>query len=205
MWFILVPIALVIIYFLCPKQPIGMQVIPTNYLPDTFVVIDLETTGLNANSDEIIEVAAIRYRSGSTNHQTIQALIKPSKALPELITSITGITQQMLDADGEDLLDVIKDIIDFVGNDRIVTFNAEFDMAFLNIAISRLELKRLNNPISCALKMARRAWPNRKSFKLTELASDGGFFQRNSHRALEDARCALIVYAAAANQLKSVV
>lgn len=83
-------------YFLRGRKATSIQQIPTDYLPGTFVVLDLETTGLDANRHEIIEVAAIRYRSGSTNHQTIQALVKPSKKVPKKITEITGITQEML-------------------------------------------------------------------------------------------------------------
>ncbi len=182
----------------------SIQQIPLDYLPETFVVFDLETTGLDANSHEIIEIAAIRYRKGITNHQTIQGLVKPSKMVPAKITEITGITHQMLDANGQHLADVIRDLMAFIGNDRLVTFNAEFDMAFLHAATSTLGLPRLNNPVSCALKMARRAWPKRKSFRLSELASDGQFASGAAHRALEDARCALIVYAAAVAELKNV-
>lgn len=182
----------------------SIQQVPLDYLPETFVVFDLETTGLDALSHEIIEVAAIRYRKGSTSHQTIQGLVKPSKKVPAKITEITGITQQMLEANGEPLADVMRDLMAFIGNDRLVTFNAEFDMAFLHAATSKLGLPRLKNPVSCALKMARRAWPKRKSFRLNELASDGQFASGTAHRALEDARCALIVYAAAVAELKKI-
>lgn len=182
----------------------SIQQISLDHLPDTFVVFDLETTGLDAESHEIIEVAAIRYRKGCTNHQTIQGLVTPSKKVPAKITEITGITQQMLDANGEPLADVMRDLMAFVGNDRLVSFNAEFDMAFLEAATDRLGLPRITNPVSCALKMARRAWPERKSFRLSELATDGEFAKGSAHRALEDARCALIVYAAAVAELKEI-
>lgn len=182
----------------------SIQQIPLDYLPETFVVFDLETTGLDAQRHEIIEVAAIRYRKGITNHQTIRGLVKPTKKVPAKITEITGITQQMLDANGEPLADVMRDLMVFIGNDRLVTFNAEFDMAFLHAATSKLGLPKLKNPVSCALEMARRAWPKRKSFRLSDLASDGQFASGTAHRALEDARCALIVYAAAVAELKKI-
>lgn len=191
-------------YFLRGRKATSIQQIPTDYLPGTFVVLDLETTGLDANRHEIIEVAAIRYRSGSTNHQTIQALVKPSKKVPKKITEITGITQEMLEAKGEPLADVMREFMAFVENDRLVTFNAEFDMAFLHAATAQLGLPRLNNPVSCALKMAKRAWPKRKTYRLSDLASDGQFANGAAHRALEDARCALIVYSAAVAELKTV-
>jgi len=193
-----------IAYFLLRRTAAGVQQVPTDHLPETFIVLDLETTGLDATRHEIIEIAAIRYQKGNTNHETLQALVKPSKQVPKKITEITGITQQMLETTGEPLADVMRELIAFVGEHRLVTFNAEFDMAFLHAATAQLGLPKLNNPVSCALQMARRAWPKRKTFRLSDLASDGQFARGAAHRALEDARCALIVYAAAVAELKTV-
>ena len=191
-------------YFLLRRKVAGVQQIPTDHLPETFIVLDVETTGLDATRHEIIEIAAIRYRKGITTHETLQALVKPSKKVPKKITEITGITQEMLETNGEPLADVMREFMAFVGERRLVTFNAEFDMAFLHAATTRHGLPSLNNPVSCALQMARRAWPKRQTFKLSELASDGEFARGTAHRALEDARCALIVYAAAVAELKTV-
>lgn len=181
-----------------------LQPIPLDVLPDTFVVFDLETTGLRAESHEIIEVAAIRYEKGRTAQDTYQSLIRPRKSVPKKITEITGITQAMVEADGRQVDDVLKEFRDFVGELRLVSFNAEFDMAFLQNAMSRCGLQQFENPVSCALKMSRRAWPDRRSYRLDDLAKDGNINQGQAHRALEDARRALIVYAAAAAHLKSV-
>jgi DNA polymerase-3 subunit epsilon len=194
----------IVAYFLLRRKTAGVQQVPTDHLPETFIVLDLETTGLDAARHEIIEIAAIRYRKGTTTHETLQALVKPSKKVPKKITEITGITQEMLDTKGEPLADVMREFMAFVGERRLVTFNAEFDMAFLHAATTRHGLPKLNNPVSCALKMARRAWPKRKTFRLRDLASDGEFAGGAGHRALEDARCALIVYAAAVAELKTV-
>ena len=190
-------------YFFLRRKTSGVQQVPTDHLPETFIILDLETTGLDARLHEIIEIGAIRYRKGGTTHETLQSLVKPSKKVPKKITEITGITQEMLDSKGEPLADVMRELIAFVGESRLVTFNAEFDMAFLHAATARHGLPKLNNPVSCALKMARRAWPKRRTFRLRDLASDGGFAGGTAHRALEDARCALIVYAAAVAELKT--
>jgi len=191
-------------YFLLRRKTAGVQQVPTDHLPETFIVLDLETTGLDATRHEIIEIAAIRYRKGNTTSETLQSLVKPSKNVPKKITEITGITQEMLETNGEPLADVMREFIAFVGEHRLVTFNAEFDMAFLHAATTRHGLAKLNNPVSCALQMARRAWPKRRTFRLRDLAFDGEFAGGTAHRALEDARCALIVYAAAVAELKTV-
>lgn len=191
-------------YIVLRRKTARIQQIPSDYLPETFIVLDVETTGLDADRHEIIEIAAIRYQKGTTTHATLQALVKPAKKVPKKITEITAITQEILDAKGEPLAEVLRDLIAFVGECRLVTFNAEFDMAFLHAATARHGLPKINNPVSCALKMARRAWPKRKTFRLRDLASDGEFAGGAGHRALEDARCALIVYAAAVAELKTV-
>lgn len=182
----------------------GRHQIPLDTLPDTFVVFDLETTGLKAEVHEIIEVAAIRFRKGEQTHDTYQALVKPRKPVPKKITDLTGITQAMVDTEGQQLDAVLEDFRSFAGELRLVSFNADFDMAFLQAAMARTNKPVVGNPVSCALKMSRRAWPRRKSFRLDDLARDGNIVGGKAHRALEDARRALIVYAAAAAKLKSV-
>jgi DNA polymerase-3 subunit epsilon len=194
----------VVAYVLLRGRKGDRQQIPMEYMPDACVVLDLETTGLDPTRHEIIEIAAIRYRKGSTTQDTLQALVKPTKKVPDKITKITGITQAMLDKEGEPLAQVLPQFTEFIGSLRLVTFNAEFDMASLETAYEKHGIAKPANPVSCALEMARRAWPRRKSFRLEHLANDGAFSEGKAHRALEDARRALIVYAAATAELRSV-
>ena len=172
-------------------------------LPEQFIVLDLETTGLDAIKHEIIEIGAVKVNRGSNNHTTFQALIKPSKKVPKKITNITGITQEMVDTEGEEIGSVLKEFVNFIGDLRLVTFNAEFDMGFLKEA-GKSQGIVINNPVSCALKMARRAWPNRKSYKLADLANAGGLSANGNHRALKDCELTITVYTAAASILGSV-
>jgi len=171
-------------------------------LPPQFIVLDLETTGLKPDQHEIIEIGAIRVHRDSNKHDTFQALVKPSQKVPAKITELTGITQAMIDADGGEPATALRDLHSFVGDHRIVTFNAEFDMGFLHQAAARHGL-RFSNDVSCALKMARRAWPGRKSYRLTDLARDGNLALNDEHRALGDCQRALHIYAAAASKLRS--
>ncbi len=174
-----------------------------SHLPERFVVFDLETTGLNPEKHEIIEIGAIRVNRDTTDHETFQSLIKPSKKVPKKITEITGIRQDMLDTDGKPLESTLREFLDFAGDLHLVSFNADFDMAFLERATAASSLN-VRNSVSCALKMARRAWPGRKSYRLSELAKDGNLSDRDTHRALGDCQRTLIVYAAAAAKLGSV-
>ncbi len=191
-----------IIYLVFRYKWPSRQQISTDYLPETFIVLDLETTGLDATRHEIIEIAAIRYLKGNKTHETFQSLVKPRKKIPKKITEITGITQDMVEQDGQNISEVLPEFTKFIGTERLITFNAAFDMAFLYAAWEKYGLSRPANPVSCALIMARRAWPGRKSYRLADLADDGEFVEGRAHRALEDARRTLIVYAAATEKLK---
>ena len=112
------------------------------------------------------------------------------------------ITQEMVEAEGEALEKALREFFDFVGDLPLVSYNAEFDMAFIRAAAQRHSIPVRNN-VSCALKMARRAWPDRSSYRLADLARDGNLKTSNAHRALADAERALVVYAAAAARLRS--
>ncbi len=169
-------------------------------LPEQFVVLDLETTGLDPTKHEIIEIGAVKVNRDSNKHVTFQALIKPSKKIPKKITHITGITREMVEKDGEDLESVIKEFIEFIGDLRLVAYNAEFDIGFLKTTAEYFGLT-IKNPSSCALKMARRAWPGLKSYKLADLANTGDLSTKGTHRALKDCELTMIVYTSAASQL----
>ena len=85
-------------------------------LPEKFAVIDIETTGLDSAEHEIIEIAAVMVNRDSTRHETFTALVKPEKKLPKKITELTGITNEMLDREGERLNDAMLNFLHFVGN-----------------------------------------------------------------------------------------
>lgn len=204
-FFIAVAVVLLIVWVLRYGRRKRTQTDAKLY-PDEFIVFDLETTGLDATKHEIIEVAALlvtreQVTAKESRVVTFQSLVKPQRKVPAKITTLTGITQEMVDQQGEELENVLRQFLDFVGNRRLVAYNAEFDIGFLQAALPAIG-STLENPVSCALKMARRAWPGRKSYKLDVLAKkvDAG----QAHRALADCHRALIVYIAAAAQLKSI-
>lgn len=106
----------------------------------------------------------------------------------------------MVEEDGEEIDSVLIDFLDFIGDLRIVAFNSPFDISFLKEALKIHKIK-LNNEVSCALKMARRAWPGLESYTLANLAKMGGLSTNGNHRALKDCELTLSVYTAAASKL----
>jgi DNA polymerase III subunit epsilon len=191
----LVAAILIFVNFRKPHQDLSM-------LPSKFIIFDLETTGLNAKSDEIIEIGAIRVNRDSNTHDTFQALIRSDSKISKDISELTGITQEMIDSKGEPLEQVFKDFMNFIGDHRVVAYNAEFDVKFIKSTAEKFGVK-FDNDVSCALKMARRAWPSLKSYKLSELAKNIGISNKGAHRALIDCEITIHVYVAAASILKS--
>ncbi len=151
---------------------------------------------------EIIEIGAIKVNRDSINHTAFQALIKPNKNIPKKITQLTGITQEMSDTEGREIGSAVEEFIDFIGDLRLVAFNADFNMGFLKEA-SKNHGCNISNPVSCALKMSRRAWPTLKSYKLANLAKVGGLSSKGNHRALKDCELTTTVYMVAAEKLGS--
>lgn len=160
-----------------------------------FVVADLETTGLSARDDEIIEIAAAKVEAGGAICGEYSVMVRPSRPVPSEITKLTGITQQMLDERGIPLQEGLADFLAFAGGLPVFFHNAPFDEGFLRNAAARCKLK-LANPIHDTLPMARQAWPGLSSYKLTVLAEKVGA-TATTHRALDDVKATLAVLAAA--------
>jgi DNA polymerase III epsilon subunit family exonuclease len=197
--FIIVIVAAYLVYRVMPKlKPIDVSI-----LPQQFIVIDVETKGLDPDTHKIIEIGAIKVNRDSIHHEAFQALVKIDGKLPKRISEITGITADMLDKDGQLLESTIKEFLQFIGEHRLVAYNAPFDLAFLSAAACQFNMK-IENPVSCALDMSRRAWPRLKSYKLETLSKTGGLTTQGNHRTLKDCELTTTVYMSAAAKLKSV-
>ncbi len=190
-------------YWLYTSNRTAAPPIDISHLPNQFVVFDFETTGLDASKHQIIEIGAIRVNRDSDRHDTYHTLIRAKRKLPKKIVDLTGITDDMLKAQGVPLDQALREFADFTKDLRLVSFNTDFDLAFLHSAAAAHGLE-FRNPTSCALKMARRAWPSRTSFRLMDLARDGKLTTALPHRAMGDCERALQVYIAAASKLRSV-
>lgn len=176
-----------------------------SFLPDQFVVFDLETTGLKPDIHEIIEIGAIRVNCDSMEYETFQSLVIPRQEIPVNITNLTGITQEMIEMKGNPPESVLPGFFQFTGGLPLVAYNAGFDIAFLKRAAERhcAHYDYKISRVSCALKMARRAWPGRKSYRLADLSRDKGLSPEGTHRAIGDCKRTMYVYKAAASVLRS--
>lgn len=123
-------------------------------LDETYVVFDFETTGFNAGgADSIIEIGAVKMKGGEILER-YDELINPGRALPEKITAITNITDQMLeDKDTEE--EAVKRFIEFFGDLPMVAHNAKFDVSFLEMAYKKYNLGTFTNPVIDTLELSR--------------------------------------------------
>ncbi|MDP6102742.1 MAG: exonuclease domain-containing protein, partial [Dehalococcoidia bacterium] len=144
------------------------------------VALDLETTGLVTDTDEIIEVGAVKFQ-GNEVLDTFQVLVNPYRPLPQFIKELTGISQQEVDA-GSPFATVAPQLESFIGNHPIVGQNVDFDMGFL--AKSGLNLSNL---VYDTREMAAVLLPRQAEYSLLPLAASLGIEHPRLHRALEDA------------------
>jgi DNA polymerase III subunit epsilon len=145
-----------------------------------FVAFDLETTGLDASKDEIVEVAGVKFtlrldsknpkKIHSVTEDTFESFIKPNMHMPEETSSINGITDEMLE-DAPPASEILPAFAKFCGLSSIlVAHNASFDGRFLNKAMCDGSMLLPQNPIIDSLQMSRKILPEAKVHKLGVLA-----------------------------------
>ncbi|XWX05090.1 helicase C-terminal domain-containing protein [Aggregatilineales bacterium SYSU G02658] len=151
------------------------------------VSIDLETTGLNVETDAVIEIGAVKLVNGETI-DVLDTLINPGVPLPPETTHITGIRQE--DLRGKPTLaDFLPTLREFIGDAAIVAHNASFDVAFLR----RVGLLRAN-PVIDTLELASVLLPRMPRYGLGSLAASLGIAMEEEHRALADAKATAALY-----------
>lgn len=149
-----------------------------------YVVLDLEMTGLNAKTDVILEVGAVRIREEKVTAD-YTALLNPRRRLSDQIVSLTGITQDMADG-GRDSEEVMTEFFAFLGEDVLIGQNLMFDYSFLKQwAVNHNFL--FERQAVDTLKLARRFLPEEEKKDLGSLCRYFGVERRNAHRALDDA------------------
>ena len=181
-----------------PKQLIT-NTADVDHLPEQFIVADMETTGLSAAKDKIIEISAIKVHRDSNNHKTLTALINPGIKIPAKITQITGITDKMLKGEGK-IEDELKEFLHFFSDLPLVFYNARFDIRFLKEAAKKIG-REIDNEVIDALQIAKMAFPDLKNHKLSTVANRLNISTEGAHRALNDCAITLQVFNRASQKI----
>lgn len=151
-----------------------------------YIIFDLETTGLSAATERIIEIGAVKVENGEIL-ESFDLFVDPEKAITPEITRLTSITNEMV-AGATKEAEALEQFFRFCdGCDILVAHNADFDMGFLRAAIRRCG--REEDPVQIdTLVMARAMYPELKKHKLDTIAERLGVTQKHHHRADDDAR-----------------
>lgn len=151
----------------------------------TYVVFDVETTGLSAVYDTIIELAGVKIKNGEIIDR-FERFANPHHPLSETTIELTGITDDMV-RDAPEIGDVLIEFQEWAQNDILVAHNASFDMGFLNEGYRKINYDKSTNPVVDTLELARFLFPELKNHRLNTLCKKLDIELTQHHRAIYDA------------------
>lgn len=169
------------------------------------LVFDFETTGLYPTSDQIIEIGAMLIDRENHTTKELSLLVQADKKLPEIITNITGITDEMLLRDGKDQEVAFRELFNLMDDQTLlVAYNISFDLSFLLQYIKKYEnpFFQFKNPILdvMALYKDRQSYPH----KLDAAVKTYQVEIPNTHRALDDVKATYQVLLNMSNELDNI-
>lgn len=156
-----------------------------------YVAFDLETSGLNCETDEIIEIGALKVKGGKVAERFNQ-LIRPKVPVTPQITAITGITNEMLEK-AQPVEKVIPEFILFCRDEIMLGHNVMFDYKFTKVYAKRYGLPFEKKGID-TLKIARKILPDLESKSLGALCEHYEIVNQAAHRAYHDALATAKIY-----------
>lgn len=160
-------------------------------LTDPAVVFDIETTGFGPKNCRIIEIGAVKVMGGKIIDK-FSAFVNPKQSIPEEITKLTSITQDMVINEPE--IDIILPaFLEFCKGCFLVAHNASFDTSFIFENMKRLGLNG-DFTIADTVTMSRVLLPGLKNYKLDTVAERLGITLEHHHRAVDDAGCTAEIY-----------
>lgn len=151
------------------------------------IAIDIETTGLDPKLDGITEIAAVRFQ-GERILDTFQTLINPNRPIPQNISLLTGITNEMV-RQAPQIQEVLIPLQEFAGNESIVGHNVNFDLTFLR----QYGIFKRNRSLD-TYELASVFVPDAPRYNLSVLAQQFGIQPEDAHRALSDSITTLKLY-----------
>ncbi len=150
----------------------------------TYIVFDIETTGLSITQNKIIEIAAVKMQDGKEIDR-YATFVDPHERIPYNIQQLTNITDEMVRGAPE-IDQVIREFVQFAGDDILVAHNARFDIGFIQATLKNHDLPEMTNPVLDTLELARLLYPTLKNHRLNTLAAKYKVALESHHRAIDD-------------------
>jgi DNA polymerase-3 subunit alpha (Gram-positive type) len=154
-------------------------------LDNTYVIFDVETTGLSAIYDKVIELSAVKMKDGEVLER-FDEFIDPGFPLSEQTTQLTSITDEMVHGSKSEE-EVFKMFKDFCDGCIIAGHNVSFDMGFMNTGYRRHKMMEITEPVIDTLPLARFLYPNLRGYRLNTLSKRFKVALEHHHRANYDA------------------
>ena len=161
-------------------------------LDDTYVVFDIETTGLSKEKEMITEIGAVKVADGKIIDR-FSTFVNPQRPISAEITKLTGITDDMV-KDAPTIENVLPEFLKFCEDTVLVAHNASFDTGFIRIAAERARLGELHHTIVDTLELARALLPELNKHKLDIVCEHLGVTLNGHHRAVNDAEATAEVF-----------
>lgn len=161
-------------------------------LDDTYVVFDIETTGLSKEKEMITEIGAVKVADGKIIDR-FSTFVNPQRPISAEITKLTGITDDMV-KDAPTIENVLPEFLKFCEDTVLVAHNASFDTGFIRIATERAGLGELHHTIVDTLELARALLPELNKHKLDIVCEHLGVTLNGHHRAVNDAEATAEVF-----------
>lgn len=158
---------------------------------DEFIVFDLETTGLSPLSCKITEIGAVRVCGGKVK-EVFNTFVDPEGHIPEEITELTGITDEMV-AGAPSQEEAVRQFLAFAGDRLLIAHNASFDTGFIRAASQQYKIPFENDYLD-TVALSRHVNPELKKHKLDSLAEYFGLGDFNHHRACDDAEMLALIF-----------
>ena len=156
------------------------------YIPD-YVLFDLETTGISCETDDVIEISAVKVVGGKIVDE-FSTLVTPGRPIPAQASAVNGITDEMV-RNSPRFDAALRDFLEFAGDSVLVGHNVQmFDLKFIRRDAKRYFGKQIGNDFIDTLQIARAYLPDISSHRLTALAGHYGIQVKEAHRALGDCR-----------------
>lgn len=164
---------------------------PTSWWNQTWIAIDLETTGKYPLDAEICEMAAVKWHQGQVI-DTYQTLLRPTQRMSEEVIAIHHITNEMVES-APRLEEKLSDFHRFIDNGYVLAHHAPFDMGFLAWEFEKARLPLPGRQVFCTSLLSRAINFDVRNHRLATLAEHFGINAGAAHRALDDARTCLDV------------
>lgn len=161
-------------------------------IPSDFTVIDLETTGLDPEYDDIIEVAALKVRNNEIVDEFC-SFVRPPYKIGNFITKLTGITNDML-APAQTIRSVLPNYVDFIGDDIVMGHKVSFDINFIHDFYIRTHKRKFKNDYVDTMRIAKKLYPELEHHRLKDLIKAFNIKSNGMHRALDDCYNAFYCY-----------